>query len=322
MDLINLSVFIGACLLLIIAGSLVVRSLVRLAEFLKVNEFLFSFIIAGLATSLPELFIGINAALIAQPAIALGTIIGSNIADITLVVGIATLLGQGLKVKSKIVVRDAYLMFFIVSLVVILMFVGKELSRLDGIILLVVLFVYLYFMIKKKEAYTATVSEPIKRWRVIGYVMLFLLALPVLFFSASIVVVSGTQLALDALLPPIFVGLFFIAIGTSLPELVVQIRAVFSGHPSIALGNIIGSVIWNSTLILGVVAIISPITGNLFLFLTSSLFMVIVCLLFAVLVDHGRRLTWKEGLVLLLMYVLFIIVELSLKSYYLVNGLV
>ena len=151
--------------------------------------------------------------------------------------------------------------------------------------------------------------------------MLFLAALPLLFFTSKFVVQSGKALAFDLALPAIFIGLFFLAIGTSLPELIFQSRAVLRGNKEMALGDLIGSVIANSTLVLGITAIIAPIEANIFLFMTSSFFMIILCFLFAIFLETGNKLNWKEGLLLLLLYVLFLMVEFNLKSFYMMNGL-
>ncbi|MBW3019333.1 sodium:calcium antiporter [Candidatus Woesearchaeota archaeon] len=317
----DLGVFIASCLVLVFAGGLLVRSLAKLASFLRMSEFVLAFLLMAISTSIPELFVGISAALQGTPSIALGTVIGSNIADLTLVAGVAALLGRGLKLKSRKIRKDAYVMFGIALLPVVLMAIGKQLSRLDGAILLGVLGLYLIRLIVQKKKYHATFHDHVSRWGVLGYFIVFVASILLLYFSSRYVVDAGSALAFDLSLPAIFIGLFFIAIGTSLPELVFESRAVLKGSSEMALGDLIGSVVFNSTLVLGIVALISPITANVFLFMTSSFFMIVVCLLFAVFLESGKGITWKEGVVLLFMYVLFLIVELNLKQFYLLNGL-
>ena len=316
----DLSIFIISCLVLVFAGGLLVRSLAKLASFLRISEFMLAFILMALSTSLPELFVGISAALIGKPALALGNVIGSNIADLTLVAGIAALLGRGLKVKHEPIKKDAYWMVPIAVLPIILMYIGKELSRIDGAILIGVLGLYIWRLLSTKRKYITDSREKVSRWGGIGYFVLFIVSLPLLFYASKFVVNSGTALAFDLAMPAIFVGLFFLAIGTSLPELVFQSRAVLHGAQEMALGDLIGSVVANSTLVLGVTALIMPITANLFLFLTSSFFMIELCFMFAVFLESGKGISWKEGLILLFMYILFLIVELNLKGFYLLNS--
>jgi len=313
----DLLIFIASCAGLMIAGGLLVKSLTKLSQFLRLSEFVVSFVIMAFSTSIPELFVGITSALIGMPAIALGTVIGSNIADLTLVTGITALLGKGIKAKSSLIKKDAYWMLGIAILAVVLMYLGKELSRIDGIILLAVFLLYMYQMVRNRQNYGLKLKDHVKPWQGIGYFILFALLVPALYFIAKYVVSSGTNLATELMLPPLFVGLFFIAFGTSLPELAFETRAILLKKPSLALGDIIGSVVINTTIVLGVTALISPITGSLFLFLTSSFFMIVICAMFAVFLESYSKITWKEGTILLMMYVLFLIVELTLKGYYL-----
>jgi len=170
--------------------------------------------------------------------------------------------------------------------------------------------------IKQKRKFQAIAKDNVSRWGALGWFLLFLVMLPALFFSAKYVVLYGSDLAGVLVLPPIFIGLFFVALGTSLPELVLGAQAAIKKHPEMVLGNTIGSVIVNALLVLGVTALIYPITATAFLFFTSSAFMIILCFLFAVFLESSGGLSWKEGIVLLLMYVLFLIVELNLKAFY------
>ena len=212
-------------------------------------------------------------------------------------------------------------MVAISTLTVALMHIGRQVSRLDGIILICTFLVYIAYMFKRRKGYPLVLKESGTRWEVIGHTLLIPISLAALFYSAGFVVESGSELALSLALPPIFVGLFFIALGTSLPELVFECKSVLAGHSGLALGDLIGSVIVNSTIVLGIAAIITPITGNIFLFMTSSFFMIVVCFMFAVMLETEGKISWKEGVILLMMYVLFLMVEFSLKQFYIVNGI-
>lgn len=312
--LINLILFLVSCLALVISGTLLVKNLSKIASFLRVSEFLVGFVIMAFSTSIPELFVGITAALEKNPALALGTVIGSNIVDLTLIIGIAIVLARGIDIKSKFMKRDAFYMFFIAALPMVLMLIGKRLSRMDGAILIAVFIGYTYFLIKERTRFRKAVEDGVKRKEIILSVFLFCISLVALFFSAEFVVKYATILAVELFLPSIIIGLFLIAIGTSLPELIFETRAVLTNHPDMALGNIIGSVVANSTLVLGVTAMIYPITANFLLFFSSAVFMIIICFLFATFVESGKRLYWKEGVSLIMLYVFFIIIEFYIKT--------
>src|SRR3989344_3769629 len=146
-------VFILSCLVLVIAGSLLVKSFSRLACFLRMSEFVLAFVIMAFSTSLPELVVSVKAAAEGVPALALGNVIGSNVADLTLVAGIAAILGKGLRPTSKLIRTDAYWMVAISTLTVALMHIGRQVSRLDGIILICTFLVYIAYMFKRRKGY-------------------------------------------------------------------------------------------------------------------------------------------------------------------------
>jgi len=310
----NLIVFLIACLVLVISGNLLVKTLTKIAAFLKLSEFVVGFIIMAFATSIPELFVGITSALAGKSALALGNVIGANIINLTLVVGIAILLGRGIKIESKKTKTDSLYMVFIAALPMILMIIGGSLSRIDGIILLAAFALYAGRILKQRRLFKKEVEDGIKRKDIILTTILFVFSLALLFLSARFVVGYATLLSVDLALPPIIVGLFIISIGTTLPELTFGSRAVLAGRSEMALGNLIGSVIVNSTLVLGITSIIYPITANILLFSVSAIFMVIVAFLFATFVESGDRLYIKEGISLILLYIFFVIIEFYIKT--------
>lgn len=314
MLIVNLLLFLVACLVLVTSGSLVVKSLAKITSFLRLSEFTVAFIIVAFATSVPELFVGIASGIAKNTALALGTIIGANIINLTLIVGITILLGRGVKIKSKKIKIDALYMVLITALPIILFSIGRMISRLDGIILLFAFSLYATRIFKERKKFTKKVENMVKRSDVVLTTFLFIFSIALLFFSAKFVVHYATLLSAALLLPPILVGLFLIAIGTTLPELIFQSRAILMGHPEMALGNLIGTVVINSTLVLGVTALIYPITANFLLFFVGAVFMMIVAFLFATFVESGSKLYIKEGISLILLYIFFIMIEFYIRG--------
>ena len=143
---------------------------------------------------------------------------------------------------------------------------------------------------------------------------MFIFAIVALFISAKFAVKYGTLTSLDLALPAILIGIFIISLGTTLPELITGISAVMSKHQEISLGNIVGSVVTNSTLVLGVASVIHPIKADFILFLSSAIFLVVMAFLFATFVQSGRKIDWREGVAMILLYVFFLVVELNLKG--------
>lgn len=309
----NILYFTLSCLVLIVSGSYLVKSLSKVASFLRVSEYLISFILMAFATSLPELAVGISSAIAKNSNLSLGIVIGSNIVDITLVIGIAIVFARGITIKPLSVKRDTIYMFFISILPVILFLIGNKLSRIDGTILLLVFILYSYKLIKGRKKYAKKLENNIERYDVILNTFIFIISIVILFLSSKYVVEYATAISIELFLPLIIVGLFLVAIGTSLPELVFELASVTKGHSEFALGNIIGSVVVNSTLVLGVTALIWPIEANFLFFLISAVFMILVNLIFLTFVYSSNKLDWREGVSLIFLYVFFLILIFYVK---------
>jgi len=309
----NLAWFVLSSLVLMASAGMLVRSLIMLSRFLRMTEFVIAFVLMAVSTSLPELFVGISAARTGNASLALGNVIGSNIVDLTLILGLTVILARGIPVRNPLIKTDALWMTAIAALPVALMFAGSELSQIDGLILLATFMMYLFHLMHERQSFPKILQNHVTHWKGLGHLVLFAGAITVLYLSAHTVVESGTNLAIDLQLPRIFIGLFFVALGTSLPELAFGILAVVKKHPQLNIGDLMGSVVANSTLILGVTALINPIQADFLLFTTSSLFMVFVCFLFATFVEKGREITWKEGVALVFVYILFLMVELNVN---------
>ena len=310
----HLLFFIAAIVVLVISGSVMVKSLSKIASFLHVSEYAIGFILLAFATSLPELFVGISSAINKNSSLIVGTIIGSNIANLTIIIGIPVLLAKGITIRSKKTTIDSFLMIGLAALTLILMVACRGISRLDGVILLCAFFAYIFKLVREGKQFTKEFENRISHKMIITYVCLFIMSLGLLYLSSDYVVKYASLLALDFSIPAIFIGLFMVAIGTSLPELVSGISAVSKGHTDMGVGNIIGSVVANSTFVLGISALIFPITADFLLFVISACFMILVSIIFAAFVYEKNKLTWIEGIALILLYIFFMIVEFYMKG--------
>jgi cation:H+ antiporter len=321
----DLLFFVIACVVLSQSSVYLVKSLSKLSYFFRLNEFTIGFILVAVATSLPEAFLGVISALTGKPSFSVGNVIGSNIIDLTLITGIGILLAKKITIESKIIKKDLFSMLFIAVLPAILLSdhliwglfglnVKPGLSRIDGIILLVVFFIYIYKMISQEGKFSKTDDSRIQREEAFRYFLLFLLAMLLLLVSAKYVVETATYLSKDLGVSEFIVGIFLISLGTTLPELVFTVRSVFEKHESMAIGDIVGSVITNSTLVLGVTAIIMPVYVDTAIYITSTLFMVFSAFIFLTFAESSEGFTWKEGISLILLYFLFVIVETYVRA--------
>jgi len=258
----NLLYFALSGLVLTISGIYLVKSLSKIAKFLGISEFSAAFIIMAFATSIPELLVGVNSALSGSPALSLGNIIGANIIDLTLIAGIIIILSKDIKIRSsRIIGKDIYLMLAAVTLIILLFAIGKSLSQMDGVILLCFFAIHTYSVFKRRRRYTKKIKNGKSGIKKFWWLLIFILALVGLFISSGFVVKSASGIAIDLKLPEIMIGLFLLSIATTLPELVFGVSAANSKHKEMAVGNMIGTIIANSTLILGLVSIIHPITA-------------------------------------------------------------
>jgi len=308
-NLLLFSLAIGA---LVYSSIWIVRSLTKIAIFLKVSEFAIAFILMAFATSLPELFVGIMSAVSGKVTLSLGNLIGANIANITLVIGIPVLLAKGLRVESKVAQKDTFHMFLVMILPLLLM-LDQVLSRLDGIILIGVFILYLIKLWRSKEIFEKK-ADNVKFTQFFNNLVIFFLAFIVLILSSRFVVKFAGNLAADSNLPIILIGLLLVAVGTTLPELTFGIIAVLSKHKDMALGNILGSMVVNVTLILGLVSLISPINVGFTFALTSAFYMIIAAFLFLTFVHSERKVNWQEGIALILLYIFFVIMQFVMRG--------
>lgn len=312
MLLVSILLLILSCIFLVLSGIGLVKSLTKISYFLRISEYIIAFVLMAAATSLPELLVGITSAMNKVSSLSLGNVIGSNIADIALVGSIAILVARGIKVKSKKIKKDVLLLIPLSILPIILFFIGNALSRTDGVILIIAAAIYFRYVIQRRKGFKKKIKEKVTKLEAVFYSMSFLVFLFLLFFSAHFVVKYAVEIARSMNVSYLLIGLFMVALGTSLPELTFETIAVRK-HPEMALGDLIGSIAINCTVVLGITALICPITSSLFGMLITSAFMFIFIFLFATFVHSGSKLYVMEGVALLLLYLFFIFIEFYFK---------
>jgi len=310
--------FLASVYILVKSGAIAVKNLVAVARYLRISEYVLAFILMALATSLPEFFIGINSALSKTSILSLGNVIGSNIVNLSFVLGAVVIIAKGIRIESKIAKRDAWLVFFI-SILPVLLLIDKNLSRADGAILLIAFIWYFRRILKDKEAFKKRMNHVARTveefWRFIKDLIVFILAIVILLGSSWAVVKTAELIAQGLNLTLALIGLILVAIGTSLPELVFGIKSVITKHEGMNLGNLIGSTVINSTLILGITVLVFPIKIEDFnLILTSGLFMILTILIVNFFIATKDKISLREGIILIGLYILFLIIEFMVRS--------
>ncbi|MBI1973261.1 sodium:calcium antiporter [Candidatus Micrarchaeota archaeon] len=297
------TLLMAAGLAVLVKSSLVaVRSLASVSWHFRLSEFFTSFLIVGLVSTIPELFIGVNSALDAKPELGWGVVIGSNIIDLTIILGIVTIYARNLPVRAKFIKSmPAYLVA--ISLPVVLLADGK-LDRLDGLLLVGAMLAYVWFVYKKTGTTTAK-SPPFSRIYSVRRSLVYApLSIAIMFVSSDIVARNAEQLSILMSVPVVLIGMFVVALGTCLPELIFSVRAVRERHKGLAVGDIFGNVVIDSTSSIGIIALITPIAAS-GIALRSGIFMLAAALILMALVTRERGLKWPEGIALVLTYVAF-----------------
>lgn len=258
--------FVAAGLvLLFVGGESLVRGSVAIAERLGISKLLIGLVIVGFGTSTPELLVSVKAALNGAPEIALGNVVGSNIANILLVVGLAAVIAPVIG-WERTAVREA-LVATLVSLAAFALVQGDVITRIQGIAMLVVLAGYLvssYWLERRDRAaktfqHEAEAFEDIPLPRQWLAPVLAIGGIVALVFGADLLVKGAVNIARSFGVSDAVIGLSLVAIGTSLPEVATAIVAAIRRQSDVVLGNVIGSNIFNILAILGITVVIQPI---------------------------------------------------------------
>ncbi|MEM4714016.1 MAG: sodium:calcium antiporter [Candidatus Nanoarchaeia archaeon] len=310
--LINFLLFLSSLFALGFFGQLVVSSLVKVATFLKLKEFTAAFILIAFATTLPELFFGVFSALNGVPELSLGNVVGTVLVNLCLIGGVATLLSKNITFSEKQIRKDFWICFGIVLIPVVLLIDGV-LGRLDGFILIAVFIGYLSYLISKRKKERANFKNSITKMQFVIATFLLVIGFLMIYFSAEYLVRFSELIIKELGWSEFFFSLIIIAIGTSIPELTFASVAALKGHGQMAIGDLLGAVIFDFGLILGVTAIIKPIKILFSSILIDLIFMIFAVFFFVILAQSGKKLTWTEGIALIFYYVLFLIVVFSLK---------
>ncbi len=297
-------------LLLIIGAELSVRGAVGLAAILQTRPLFLGLTVVALGSSAPQMAVGLQAALSSSGDIAVGSVVGSNIFNVLVTLGLCALIIP-LRVARQLVRVDIPLMIAATALVTALAWNGV-LSGLDGVILLVALGAYLVVVLRQfahgtRRASPAVTPSQSKVRPLIGRVAMMIGGLVLMIYGSHFLVSAATVIAQDLGLSERVIGLTVIGIATSLPALMTSLVAALRGERDIAVGNVIGSNLFNLLGVLGATALISPeplsISPNALDF--DFPVMLTAAVLTLPLFYSGYRLTRVEGLLMLVLYVIY-----------------
>ncbi len=243
---------------LFFGGEFLVRGASAIARSFRLSPMVIGLTIVGFGTSAPEMLVSVQAALAGSPAIAIGNVVGSNIANILLILGISAVIAP-LIIPVRKLWRDLGFMLLATAVIWVMLLDGNV-TRLDGLLLILGLVVFLAvaFLTGKVESEEDT-SGDMPQWKAWAYT---LGGLVVLVIGARLLVDGATEIARGFGVSEAVIGLTIVAVGTSLPELATSVVAAIRKQTEIAVGNIVGSNIFNIFGILGTTALIAPIPSE------------------------------------------------------------
>ncbi len=299
-------IIFGTALFLVIRGAtLATRYAGLLAESFTLSRYTIGFIVVAVISILPETFVALTAGLRGESAFGFGMLLGSNVADLTIVIaGIIFLAGRSLKVECRILKSHVLYPFFLL-LPLVLGFDGAF-TRSEGAALILAGAIFYYLALRRgHESIVIKKHHPNR-----GRNTLFLLgSMALLLVGAHFVVGAATNLAHMWGISPVLIGMLIVGLGTTMPEFFFSLKALKQNDDALALGDILGTVLADATIVVGLLALIAPFTFPKTIIYVAGVFMVASAFILFSFMRSGRAITGKEAFALCIFWLTFVFVE-------------
>ncbi len=309
----SITILLVALLALGYSSNRLVSLLTGISARLRFPKFLLSFVVLGLGTSLPDLFVSSLAASKNQPELVLSTILGANIIVLCLVLGIVTIIKGNFRVRESTIIDNFAYIFLVLAIPFFLLLDGR-LTVIDGFILIIIYLMYIYnikeqeAIIRREEVETHQVFIQGLKVRSLSNALLqLLLLLAVAYVASNFIVQSAIEIIGLYHIDPLIMGFTILSLGIAIPEFAVDLSALRAREEEVIWGDLIGSFVTELTFILGAAAIVGgTLTFNLSHFIVPYAFMVFAFLLVFFFAYKKKELSKKEGIVLVLLYFIFL----------------
>ena len=305
----NLAVIFLGFFLLVIGGEFIVRSSVALSLRFNISKFVIGMTVVSFATSLPELIVSVNAAINDSPSIAINNVIGSNIANIGLVLALIAILSN-ISVDDKFFKRDWPWMFFLSIILYVFMVTDNMLNGFEGLLLIIFLGYFIYRVLKKSDSTISynDVDDKLKLASNFKILIWLIISTLTLYFGAEFLVNGAVNFAKELNVSEAVISVTIVAIGTSIPELAASLVAIAKNEKGISVGNLIGSNIFNIGSVLGITAIIKEIPIANEIIQRDIIWMLIFAIIIMVLsiFPERNKISKYKGLIMLVGYFVFI----------------
>lgn len=287
------------------------RYSVELSYKLSIPKIIIGMTIVSFATSAPELIVSLNATMMGYSDFALGNVLGSNIANLGLVLGIVVII-YPITIKRRFYYTDFPLLILSTAVFYLFIASNSEISRTEGIIMLVLILLILFYLFYYQKPDTSTLDKDLslRREKISTSFFLLVISAAILWLGAETLIKSSISVANKFNVSERIISITMVAIGTSIPELAASVAASLKKHNDLAIGNLIGSNIFNLLVVIGITSVVNPITGIDFDIISKDMIWVVVFsfILLPLVYFHKRnKLNRMKGIILLAMYVAFII---------------
>lgn len=300
---------IGGLVIMLVGAEGLVRGASALALKVGISPLVVGLTVVAFGTSSPELVVSIGSALEGNSDIAIGNVIGSNISNIALILGITALINP-IKVNVQVIKREIPIMIA-VTLIFLLMFLNLSLSRLEGALLFTGIIFYTsisYYLSKKENKKVEQEFEkeiPVVKGKISISILFVVIGLACLAVGSKFFVDAAVEIAMLFNVSQVIIGLTIVAVGTSLPELITSVVASLKKEGDIAIGNVVGSNIFNLLSILGITAVIFPIASEGIKLIDLGMF-VLTAVIMLPLAWTGFVLKRWEGALLIILYIVYV----------------
>ena len=306
----NLLIFTFSLFLVIKGATLATKYSVKLAENFHLSKYIVGFIVVAFISILPETLISINSAIEGIPEFGLSTLFGSNVADLTLIFGILIVYARrGIKIESKIL-KDIRLYPFFLLLPLIFGLNGHY-SQIEGAALIISGALFYYMVFKNSVEISATLHNGGSKYK---NFFLLLFAMILLLIGSHFIVTSATVLAYTLKITPILIGMLVVSLGTIMPELFYSLKSIKKKNEGLAIGDILGTVLADATIVVGILALISPFSFPVKIIYVTGVFMMVASLILLKFMLSGRVISKKEGYMLLVFWVCYVIIEFLINQ--------
>lgn len=298
----NIGFIVAGFTILIKGADIFVENASKIATKFNIPQMVIGLTIVAFGTSLPEAAVSIKGSLSGNAGISVGNVIGSNIMNILLILGVASCIAA-LQIKKNTFRIEIPFVVFITALLLVLGIIGEGLSRVDGLILLIFMAIFMIYLVHSAKNGEADDEETVitEKDTMLRLFLLVVVGGVCIVLGSNVTVDAASYIAAELGMTPRLIGLTIVAFGTSLPELVTSATAAKRGKADIAIGNIVGSNIFNILFVVGVAAVISPIPFET-AFIKDSIVAIAAAVLLFLCVMKNKKLMRTGGVIMLVCY--------------------